>query len=838
MRKKTKKDIKSIIQTMHDAHRYVMDLIRSSRFPEVNDVLSQCQECALKIGEKIEESEGQDTQAVACLEFYCEQLYRLSMGADRTKLKKLRRELDESLYCVEKELDGSIPTDRLKIVFMPYKVSMWDCMESVWEAAMEDEECDVYVVPIPYYERNQKGGLEKLCYEGALFPQYVQITSYNDFILEVEKPDIIYIHNPYDGANYVSSVHPDYFSSRLRNYTDTLVYIPYYLLGRGPMPESHLTLSAYIYSDKIILQDEEKLMSLSKHIPAEKLVAIGSPKVDRILKLDREQIIENVIPKEWREKIAGRKVIFFNVSISGILQNSESALNKIRYVLSCFKTRKDVVLLWRPHPLLEATLSSMRPELYNEYMEIKNVFLHKKEWILDETGDAGIAAVIADAYLGEASSSIVHYFGVLGKPVLYIDWNIVIKNRDKGILFFGNYFRDEKFLYFIPRNSNAKIAGNLYRFNMETGKTEEFMTLRGVSGDIDIRFTTVKRIKDKWVLVPYNAKDIYIYDDEGKGSKLVLPEASEGGGLFIGLVEYCGKVFLIPDRYPAIVQINMDNKQVYEYKECIEPFRSKNRAGRVFVYAYLKKGEYLYLASARESKMVIFNMKNGAYEIKEIGNYPYGYDHMIYDGIFFWLVASNENSRIVRWDENSEDTEEYTYPAMEKERLRGEMWNWHQLIDRGNQLLVFDYFQKDVIVFDKKTGECGREARIGDRLTKEKSELTEKKLGFSSVSVLEKSTVLYIDEIKGNIYIWNMETNQWRSFPCRVSEEKLVELDRQQVNLKAVPFYWSEQDMSISRYVDYIVRGDIGVFKTTYKCYKNKNIKGTIGAEIHEYMKK
>jgi len=29
---------------------------------------------------------------------------------------------------------------------------MWDCMETVWKAAVEDPECDVYVVPIPYFD--------------------------------------------------------------------------------------------------------------------------------------------------------------------------------------------------------------------------------------------------------------------------------------------------------------------------------------------------------------------------------------------------------------------------------------------------------------------------------------------------------------------------------------------------------------------------------------------------------------------------------------------------------------------------------------------------------------
>ena len=39
-----------------------------------------------------------------------------------------------------------------KVVFMPYKASMWDSLESIWMAADKDERCEALVVPITYYE--------------------------------------------------------------------------------------------------------------------------------------------------------------------------------------------------------------------------------------------------------------------------------------------------------------------------------------------------------------------------------------------------------------------------------------------------------------------------------------------------------------------------------------------------------------------------------------------------------------------------------------------------------------------------------------------------------------
>ncbi len=62
-----------------------------------------------------------------------------------TELSKKFRYL---LGMLEKELTNESEV-KLEVVFMPYKASMWDCLESVWLAARDDESCNAVVVPIP-----------------------------------------------------------------------------------------------------------------------------------------------------------------------------------------------------------------------------------------------------------------------------------------------------------------------------------------------------------------------------------------------------------------------------------------------------------------------------------------------------------------------------------------------------------------------------------------------------------------------------------------------------------------------------------------------------------------
>lgn len=840
MRRKIKKEIKGMIQTMSAAHEHVLFLLENKRIAEANDLLSQCQDCAAHIGESIEKSEGMDTKAVSYLETYCEHLYKMSRMIDRKKLSGIKRQLDGCLRQTEYEIDEVIPLDKLKIAFMPYKASMWDCMESVWEAADADEECDAYVVPIPYYERNDKGGAEKLCYEGDIFPADVPITSYEDFSLDKERPDIIYIHNPYDGNNYVTSVHPDYYTENLKKYTDELVYIPYYILGEGGMPDSHRSLPSYQYIDKIIVQDEDKKESMLDFVPEEKIVAIGCPKVDRLQKLNRkkQEILEHEIPQEWREKIAGKKVILFNISITGILNNKRYAMKKIRYVLSCFENRDDVVLLWRPHPLIEATLKSMRPELYGEYMEIKDSFVRKGKGILDETGDAGVAAVVADAYLGENTSSLVHYFGVLGKPVMYIDWRVAEdKCKDRDYLSFNTYFREENDIFFVPLNMG--LSHQLYRMNLEKGEIKKIMTFPGAAPNVWGGYYGIKKIKDKIILVPHNAGDIYIYDINRKqGIKIILSDFQENAMMFDEAVEYEGKIFLLPRCYPALVSIDLESMKTYEYKECIKQILLNNTKKQIFSWAYLKKEKYLYLASCNDSRILIFNMQNDNYEVKKVGDYPYGYCRMIYDGKYFWLGGYKTN-HIVRWEEHSGDTKEYTYPIQYESM--NEFTYYSSLLDCGDDIIVCSAFSVDVFFVNKRTGECRKPKKLTDVLTHIRKELGDNKLGFSDARLLDKDTALLLSTDNCGVHIWDIHNEKWSQFLCRLTKDEVLEIEKKHIEkdwlYRTAPYSLFEKVVSVLQFADYIVTSDTSIFKQIYDCYYGEKCNFTIGDKVHQIVK-
>ena len=319
---------------------------------------------------------------------------------------------------------------------------MWDSLESVWKAADADPDCDVYVVPVPYYDKNPNGSFREMHYEGDLYPAYVPITRYDKYDLEAEHPDVIYIHNPYDQCNLVTSVPPFYFSEHLKKFTDKLVYIPYFVLTEIKPNDDvaiegmkhFITTPAVFNAHRVIVQSEDMkqvyikvlLDSTNNHSDAarkyweDKILGLGSPKFDKVSSTKKENL---EIPKEWLKIInkpdgSRKKIIFYNTSVGALLQHNEKMLEKMLYVFDVFKeNQEEVALLWRPHPLIQATVESMRPQLWMEYNRIVRKYREEGWGIYDDSSDIDRAIALSDAYYGDGSS-VVQMYQQTGKPIM------------------------------------------------------------------------------------------------------------------------------------------------------------------------------------------------------------------------------------------------------------------------------------------------------------------------------------------------------------------------------------------------------------------------------------
>jgi len=221
MRKVQQQEILELVKTLHEAHVEIKENIKKGQNHIAQSILADCQECAISIGNVIEAFEGEGFVTISFLEEYCQVLFQSHESLNDTNVNENRiyKNLEKQLIRIENSIKTDIPI-RKEIAFFPYKASMWDSLESIYLAAKEDPDVDAYCVPIPYFDLNPDRSFGKMHYEGLEYPKNIEVIDWQTYNFEERKPDVIYIHNPYDNWNLVTSVHPRFYSDRLKVATD------------------------------------------------------------------------------------------------------------------------------------------------------------------------------------------------------------------------------------------------------------------------------------------------------------------------------------------------------------------------------------------------------------------------------------------------------------------------------------------------------------------------------------------------------------------------------------------------------------------------------------------
>lgn len=566
MRKWQKKQMEELLAQMEQAHEQIRKDIEQKHILSALTLLEDCQNVGISLGTLIEDTEGEGHPTVTLLEEYCELVYSLHdglSGGEETVANKVYKPLKQKLVRISNSIKNDIAI-RIEAVFLPYKASMWDSLESVWQVADRDPDCDAYVIPIPYYDKNPDGSFGTMHYEADEYPDDVPITAYDEFDFGLHRPDVIFIHNPYDQINYVTSVHPFFYSHHIRQFTECLVYIPYYSTA-GSMNGAQAWCPAYVYADYIVIQAEKFREYFDKSIPDEKFLVLGSPKFDRVIHKCQNP---PAIPEPWREKMQGRKVYFYNTSITGMLGSTEDFLKKIKYVFDIFQGRQDACLLWRPHPLLESSFDSMRKDYKQIYEALKTWFLNADIGILDETPDIENAIALSDVYIGDAGTSVTSLFGVAGKPLYILNNRIhALPEKDdwrgERINLQFDMWGDDRYqvtnnnqLWFSEKNNYH------YQFYMDLGT--------GYSGGS--YYMRAIELKGKIYVIPCNAQNMLIIERK-KIRKIEFQKFALTGTAFLSSWYDDDRryLYLIPNQYPFVIRYHLDTGKV-DYVEDIQPF--------------------------------------------------------------------------------------------------------------------------------------------------------------------------------------------------------------------------------------------------------------------------
>lgn len=735
MRKILKVQVLKITELLEQVHKEIKLKLRVNKKDETLALLEKCQMAAIDLGETIEQEEGEGTPAVLLVEEYCEEIYQIYKRLHENHFSEgnqVWKKLQKILIRIENSIKTDIKT-HVEILFLPYKAAMWDSLESIWKAADMDGDCRAYVVPIPYYDKFPDGTLGQMHDEKHLYPSEVSVIDWRKYDIEARHPDAIFIHSPYDSGNYVTTIHPDFYSNRLKNYTELLIYVPYYVTLGALTDELCITFGT-LNADRVIVQSErvrqnyiEAFCKFEKEKKCEgfygnasqKFLALGSPKFDKVLHSKREDF---QLLKKWKNLIdtdgVSKKIIFYNTSLNAMLRGNERYLDKLRSVLKTFQTRGDIVLWWRPHPLSEATISSMRPELLKEYQEIIAEYQSQGWGIYDDTPDLHRAVVWSDAYYGD-TSSVATLFQAAGKPVL-------LQSIEEIPLVFENFIQVGDDYWFTGFNING-----LFRLDPKTWKAD-FMGCFPAEKDWRRLFFSICQYKNLLIFAPLSAEQIAIYrmdtsefisiplqEPQKLTKSQMQPSTVQGEFLnvpyykyrkFLVCAAYNGYAFLFPCTYPAVIKIHLET---FEIEYLYEPITELQKIIKHPQSYYFRKGEQqgniITLWYVAANAFVEFNMDTCQFKICGFVNDNETYVETVCDDTDYWLFPKDIDGKVKRI---SKEFQKNSFIDLSEGDIF-EKLPYLYAVDAGNDIYAFPSTAKHVIKIGKKQN-CAKAFSILD----------------------------------------------------------------------------------------------------------------------------
>lgn len=433
------------------------------------------QQLVIELGTYMETVKGEGYDIVGILERLCEELYELTQAFDGEPAAEGEIYADNSKLSLDADTSGSIKEKydrvgasleeirsrterRREILFLPFKDKYWKTMEPLYKQAMCDPDVDVYVLPIPYYYKDYKGQLKDMQYRTEGYPEDVRLTHYDGYDYALHHPDMIVIQSPYDNYNDEMSVPPFFYSDKLLELTDRLVYVPWfetYDFARENEREfinmkNYCTMPGVINADTVILWSEtirntyiEKLCDFAgentRELWERKIVIEGSEKASDLLGFGRYKALGEEVALERPEETdtaqeaddeesGERKVLLYYPDFSDILQRGQQAIDKIREVMDTFTGNSEVLdFIILKGRLIESRLKVMDASLYNEYMEVIGNAVNKAigsfELIDENEADYDDLVQRCSAYYGDGGH-LAHMFRNAGKPVMIQNYEI------------------------------------------------------------------------------------------------------------------------------------------------------------------------------------------------------------------------------------------------------------------------------------------------------------------------------------------------------------------------------------------------------------------------------
>lgn len=691
-------------------------------------LLQDSQQLAIELGTMIEIVKGEKCKAIPSIEIYCESLYQIYAKISNIEnTEHINQDIDTGeinhLMDVFVKMQQEVTTyviERREIVFLPFAIRYWEMLVPLWEFEKKEENCDVFVIPIPYYYKDYDGSLIERQYDGDKYPEDVCVLNYEKYDFSIHYPDKIYIQNPYDQTHNVISVAPDFYCANLRQYAGEIVYVPYFMPDEFTLENEraydnmkyYCTVPGVVQADKVLLSSEQ-----AKQLYIHKLVEYAGELTRRVWEEkievtnqlskkenEKEKTINDwmeQVPLEWNRKIwkkdgSKKKVILYCVQISFLFQYKEIALEKIQSTMKSMKEHQDeVVMIFRVHLLENAVWTQENQDVFQRFHQIIEQFQGEEWGIYIEGKYDELSCKIADAYYGD-NSRYMKYFEEHNKPVMPL-------SLVQYPLVFENICVIDEVIW-----ATSFHAKGLYKYRIGATRAE-CVTDFPDEKERTRMFGDITQYGDKLILTPFSADAIVIYDMKqndmvsiplqvlNNEMKYTIPYISEKKFAFCKI--YDKYAFLFPCTYPVIVKINLETYEVEYLSDGIcKLARYAKFEHAIYFYKGLCVNEKVQMWCMAVGAIVEFDMKEESLSLLYLLEEERKYILMVYDGETYWLLPSAQETEILKLSKTFQKTEKINLP----QNIKGEGNDFLYTAIYGDDILFFPGTANHTISINKK----------------------------------------------------------------------------------------------------------------------------------------
>jgi hypothetical protein len=302
-----------------------------------------------------------------------------------------------------------------RVVFFAELGQKWDSMNSVYQAFKKRNDCNVKVVLTPIFRAVQSNGELKtdIIYDDYLTPMGISYIPYQEYNIAKEIPDIAFISNPYESVT-LNQFWPENISKHTR-----LVYLPYYtgMIVNENSIQTHCGLPVAKYAWRIISQSQKIKEIHERYAPnkGKNVLVTGLPKWDDIF-INSVESFEN--ESNWKEKLQGKTIFLWN-SHYDVNSETSTLLEYGQAIINIFTNRKDIALIWRPHPMTGTIFKLYLPHLASFWEELIDIINSSDNMIFDTNTSYKWAFQYSNALISDWSSILTQYL-LTQKPILWL----------------------------------------------------------------------------------------------------------------------------------------------------------------------------------------------------------------------------------------------------------------------------------------------------------------------------------------------------------------------------------------------------------------------------------